>query len=472
MATTDRSPKPQPKPVQKGEWPPILQRYVKETGPVSPESLPRRIRMRYQEQEMTLWEGFVHVDDVQGYVENIRLKFFLNRWLARRGNPHARPTTEDIYEIMLEADREETKESKKPFHVERMAESIARNGVHEPITLFANGAGPAELWDGNRRFFGTTHIMKHPDFRSARDRAKWIPALVYSPSGRPDHDAKVKHAILTELNFVEKDHIPWPAYVKAEQIYLQYKKRIASDPADSTLSRTVKEELAAEYGLKGWRVADRWIKMYGLAARFKEYHEEEHSRDSVDVDLKIQEKFEYFDEMSKPGVWGAIDKDPDAQEEVYRWLWDDKFKAFADVRMVPKILADSVARRQANADDSDSVKRAIETVIINDPVRAKDKEAANEKIAQFAMWLNSFNRADYNQLDIITLENLRQVLADVTAILGGLLSGKAEAKKGSPAADEKDKAGTEGKAKAKPEVDGKAKATVVIAKGKGTKGGE
>lgn len=407
---------------QTGEWPAILQRFVEQRAPSQAEYLPRRVRRRFHGVETTLWQGFVHIDDIEGYVENIRLKFYLNRWRARRGDLALRPTSEDIYGIMLEADREEPQESRKPFHIERMAQNITRNGVQEPIIVYADGRARAELWDGNRRLFGTMHIMREARFRQYQDQARWLPTMVVTPTGSPEDDQRIKHHILTELNFVEKDHIPWPAYVKAEQIYLQYERMTAADPTDPMLRRQVREQLAKDYGLKGWRVADRWIKMYDLAMQFREYHEEEHHRDGVDVDLKIQEKFEYFDELSKPGVWGALKSDPDARDDVFCWLWDDKFKAFTDVRMVPRILADPVARRQASAEDADSVKRAIATVIANDPVRVKDKEAANQKIAQFAEWLDSFKREDYRQLDVESLKRLKAILEDVVKILEGLLA--------------------------------------------------
>lgn len=404
-----------------GEWPAILQRYMDETGTSSSEFFPRRVFRRFHGKETTLWQGFVHVEDIEGYVENIRLKYYLNRWRERRSDPNLQPTTDEIYEIMIEADREEPKESKKPFHVERMALNIAQNGIQEPIIIYNSGSGIAELWDGNRRFFGTKHLMKTPGLAEHRDRAKWVPAMVVLPSGSPEEDQRLQHCVLTELNFKEKDHIAWPSYVKACEIATEYEKRIAADPGDPTLRREVKEYLSREYGLKGWRTADRWIRMFRLATEFKDFHEEEHDRDGVDVDIVIQEKFEYFDELSKPGVWGSIKDDPDARDEVFCWLWDDKFKAFSDVRIVPKILVDPVARRQANAEDSGGVKRAIDTVIANDPVRVKDKEAANEKIKQFAVWLDSFKREDYKQLNAESLQNLKGILEDVRKILEGLL---------------------------------------------------
>ncbi len=404
------------------DWPPILDRYVREVAATAPEHQPRRTTRRYHGQEVPVWYGYVHVDDVEGWVENIRLKHYLRRWRVRQGDLARQPTTQDIYEIMLEADREETAQSRKPFHLERMARNIAANGIQEPIFVHIDSSGRGTLWDGNRRRYGTHHIMNDPAFAPFRNKARWIPAYVHLPSGNPETDLQIKQAVLTELNFKEKDHIPWPSYVKAEEVFNVYERLIAEDRSDPQLKRRAKEMIALEFGLSGWRQADRWIKMFGLAAMFKEYHEEEFGREEVDVELKIQDNFEYFDELSKPGVWGALETDPDARDEVFRWLWDGKFKSFVDVRSVPKILKDPEARKHANADDSEGVKRAIDTVISNDPVRIKDKSAANERIGHFAAWLDSFKREDYRRLNHESLELLRQILTDTVKILQGLQS--------------------------------------------------
>ena len=108
----------------KRDWPSILDRHVKEVAANHPEYSPRRIQKRFHSMDVTLWEGFVYVDDIEGYVENIRLKFYLKRWQARRGHAGT-PTSDEIYEIMLEADTEEDKESQRPFHVARIAKDIA-----------------------------------------------------------------------------------------------------------------------------------------------------------------------------------------------------------------------------------------------------------------------------------------------------------------------------------------------------------
>ena len=406
--------------MQTTDYPEIFRRYVEETDP-DPTTMPRRVKRRFHGREIPIWFGYVHVDDVEGYAENLRLRFYLKQWRAEKGNGEEVPTTDEVYQIMVDADNKERRESARDFHIERIADSIIRNSVREPIVLYYRDSR-IELWDGNRRFYGTKHIMKddRAGYVDARDRVQWLPAYVYTASGDQEHDELVKHDILVECNFVEPEQISWPAYVKAEQIYNQYLRRMVPDPDDPVLSREVKAELAREYGLKGWRVADRWIKMCRLALEFKEYQEEEQERDPTVTDLLVQERFEYFDELSKPGVYGSINKDPDARDEVFDWMWDGKFRAWTDVRSVPKILADKVAHAQANDPDQDAVKRAIATVIANDPTRNKDKTAANDRIRQFSTWLDSFKREEYKDLDGEALVSLHSIIRDVVKITEAL----------------------------------------------------
>ena len=406
------------------EYPDIFQRYVDEMKP-GPMEMPRRTNRRFHGREVPLWQGYVHVENVEGYVENLRLRFYLNQWSSEQTSPQQVPSTEEVYQIMVGADDKEKRDSDKPFHISRMSDSIVRNSVREPIIVHYLGSGKTALWDGNRRFFGTKHIMivDRPEYVGVRATAQWIPAYVYLSSGDTQKDVQTKHDILVECNFVDPEQIPWPNYVKAEQVYKEYENRMKIDPNDQVLSRQVKGELAGEFGLKGWRTADRWIKMYNLTLQFKEYQEEEQERDLTVVDLLIQERFEYFDELSKPGVFGSLSNDPDARDEVFDWMWDGKFKAWADVRQVPKILADPVARQQANDPGPDGVKNAIATVITNDPGRIKDKTAANERIKQFATWLDSFKREEYKTLNTEALGNLKSILNDVVKITDALVSG-------------------------------------------------
>ena len=210
--------------------------------------------------------------------------------------------------------------------------------------------------------------------------------------------------------------------MKAEQVYNEYTKRMKVDPTDSSLSREVKVDLGKKFGLGGWRRADRWIKMYKLALEFKEYQEEEQARDPIEVDLLIQRRFDYFDELSKPAVIGAVSNDPDTRDEVFDWMWDGKFQAFPDVRQVPKILKDPMARKQANAPDINGVRNAIATVITNDPTREKDKTAVNERINHFATWLDSFKREEYKTIDTDALGSLKAILGDVVKITDALIS--------------------------------------------------
>ena len=188
-------------PKDKSEYPDIFQRYVDEMKPDPMES-PRHTTRRFHGREVPLWQGYVHVDDVEGYVENIRLQFYLNQWQSQQKESGRVPSTDEVYQIMVEADNAEKRDSARPFHIERIADSIIRNNVREPIIICYLGDGKTELWDGNRRFFGTKHIMETHEHADARQMAQWLPAYVYLPSGRAKEDEQVKHDILVECNFV------------------------------------------------------------------------------------------------------------------------------------------------------------------------------------------------------------------------------------------------------------------------------
>lgn len=405
------------------DYPEIFDKYVetfKDSG--TNEHMPRRLTRRYHQKNITVWYGRVHVDDIEGWSDNIRIRHYLGRWRTEKGDVNAVPSTKDIYELMVEADKEEKHESKRPFHIERIADNIAVNGVQEPIFLYYHNGGTSVLWDGNRRRFGTEHIMQDKKYAEFRDDAQWIPAFVYPTSGDPSIDKDVQHKVLTELNFKEKDHIPWPNYVKAEEVHRAYQNLISRDPTDSVLRGNAKRKVSNDYGLNGWRKADRWIKMYELAQQFKEYHEEEHSRDENTVDLIIQDKFEYFDELSKNGVWGPLKEDVDKRDEVFDWLFDGKFESWQQVRQIPKIFADPSALSKAREAEEKAIENAIKETIANDPTRLKDKRSANARIEQFADWLETFKPSDFKTLNADSLERLLEINATITNMLGGLLN--------------------------------------------------
>ena len=153
-------------------YPDIFQRYVDEMNP-PPMELPRHTTRRFHGQDVPLWQGYVHVDNVEGYVENLRLKFYLNQWQSQHKDSGRVPSTDEVYQIMVDADAGEPRDLAKPFHIKRMADSIVRNNVREPIIICYHEDGSTELWDGNRRFFGTMHIMTDGGYYEARQTAQW-----------------------------------------------------------------------------------------------------------------------------------------------------------------------------------------------------------------------------------------------------------------------------------------------------------
>jgi hypothetical protein len=418
-------------------YPAILDRYVQEVGGTNGEGSPRRVTKKFHGLEIAGWSGRIHVEDIRGWVDNKRLKLYLSQWRDRRGKPSAIPTTEEIYEMMLEADQGDETEKKKVFHVERLANSIARNGIQESIIVFLDDKAAPWLWDGNRRYFSTLHIMRAGKFEAQRDEAQWMPCFLIETTGNPVSDKKRQQAILTETNFVTKDAIAWPTYIKAEEIWEQFNIRIKADPTDPLLQREVREELAREYGLftsKGkvnFRQVERWVKMVDLAQEFKEYQEETKGRDENAVDLHVAHYFEYFDELIyKKDVREVLASDIDKQNEVFDWLWDEKLPSFQAVRKIPQIFSDPVALDYMRAGTKETAFRNASNVIAaNDPGLKNDKRIANAKINSFADWLNSFKRDDFRQLEVESLQRLKDILEDVIKMLTGLISGASKKRK-------------------------------------------
>jgi hypothetical protein len=417
-------------------YPPILGRYVREVGGTNGEGSPRRITKKFHGLEISGWSGRIHVEDIRGWVENKRLKLYLSQWRDRRGKPNAVPTTDEMYELMLEADRGDDGEKQKVFHVERLASSIARNGIQEPIIIFLDEEGTPWLWDGNRRYFSTLHIMRDGEFEKDRDEAQWIPCFLIETTGSPALDRKFRQAILTETNFVTKDAISWPTYIKAEEIWEQFNIRTKADPTDPLLQREVREELAREYGLftsKGkpaFRQVDRWVKMVNLAREFKEYQEDTNGREETAVDLHAARYFEYFDELNKKAVREVLATDPDKESEVFDWLWDEKLPSFQAVRKIPQIFGDPVALEYMRSGTKETAfENAAKAIAANDPSLVKDKRAADAKIKSFGDWLNSFKREDFRQLEVESLQRLKEILEDVIKMLTGLISGVSKKRK-------------------------------------------
>ncbi len=424
------------------DFPALLGRYVDEAGASNGDAMPRRITRKFHGFEIAGWTGRIHVDDIHGWVENKRLKLYLSQWRSRRGKSEAMPTTDEMYEMMLDADRadntEKVTDKQKVFHVERLASSIARNGIQEAIIVFVDDEGTPWLWDGNRRYFSTLHIMRDEDFAKYREDGQWMPCFLIESTGSAALNGRYRHAILTETNFVTKDAISWPTYIKAEEIWEQFNIRTKGDPGDPLLQREVREELAREYGLftsKGkpaFRQVDRWVKMVNLAHEVKEYQEETNGREDTTVDLHVARYFEYFDELNKKAVRDVLSTDATKENEVFDWLWDDKLPSFQAVRKIPQIFNDPVALEYMRTGTKETAfENAAKAIAANDPAYIKDKRAADAKIKSFADWLNSFKREDFRQLDPESLERLKEILGDVIKMLAGLISGATKAKNGS-----------------------------------------
>src|SRR5437867_8985955 len=105
-----------------------------------------RYEIRYFHRSRTeVWSGYVPTNDIKGWVENVRIALFVEKW--KRDHGGVVPTNDDILDWML-------RDQNSEFNLKSLAESIVKNGVRQPVVITSDGV----LLDGNRRYFAS--LMK------------------------------------------------------------------------------------------------------------------------------------------------------------------------------------------------------------------------------------------------------------------------------------------------------------------------
>jgi hypothetical protein len=362
-----------------------------------------RLEVRYfHRKKIEVWNGYVRTKDIKGWVDNIRIKLFVDKW--KRDHAGALPTNDDILGWMAADPNDE-------FRLHELADSIVKNGVRMPVVITSHG----DLLDGNRRYF--TSLMKLHEAEKTGDKGtlamvSQLPAYVLSPSCTKEDFDKV----LVEENFVEDVRIKWPNYIKASKVYEAYQELIAAG-----IKRTIAlQELSDQFGIKkAW--VERYIKVMNGIQEFEDFHlesDEEAGRlpkDEYEVKWRAQKYFEYFDELGKAQVQRVLESDPELREKVMERLFDGDFVSFTQIRKIPLIAADRKARDKFMLNPGpEGVKEAIDWVTVTGV--AKKALNNNERIASFARFLENLGAKEIAELDPISVEDLEQILETVVAM--------------------------------------------------------
>jgi hypothetical protein len=359
-----------------------------------------RLEIRYfHRKRIDVWSGYVRTREVKGWVENVRIELFVEKW--RRDHGGALPTNDEILDWMI-------RDTNKEFRLAEPAQSIVKNGVRQPIVVTANG----DLLDGNRRYFAS--LMKLREAEKSGDAAAMamvsqLPTYVLSPSCTKEDFSSV----LVEENFVDDCREKWPNYIRARKVYDAYKDLRET----GRTKRDALGELIEQFGIpKSW--VERYIKVMNAIQEFEDYHSEEdletgrQAKDEFDIKWKAQKYFEFFDELSKSQVQKTLEADSEMRAKVFERLFDGDFANFTLIRKIPAIAAEQRARSKFMMGvGPKAIEEALEWLTITDT--AKKAVNNSDRIASFKRFLENLGAKEIGELDPLAVGELEKILDQI-----------------------------------------------------------
>jgi hypothetical protein len=359
-----------------------------------------RLEVRYfHKKKIDVWSGYVRTRDIKGWVDNVRIELFLEKW--KKDHAGALPTNEDILDWMMRDQNEE-------FELQELAGSIVKNGVRQPVVITSNG----DLLDGNRRYFAALMRLREAEKNgdvATLTMVSQLPAYVLSPScDKPDFES-----VLVEENFVDDYRKKWPNFIRARKVYEAFRDLRQT----GMTKRDAYTHLMERFGVPRSRL-DYYINGMDAFQEFSDFHLEEDEetgkvpKDSYDVQWKAQEFFDHFAELSKSSIQKSLTSDPEFRNKVYERIFDGDFVNFTLIRKIPAIAADRRARDKFMLGEG---KKAVEEAIDWVTVTGVAKKALNnnDRITTFKRFLENLNAQEISSLDPVAVNELDEILKTV-----------------------------------------------------------
>lgn len=387
-----------------------------EPGPVLPTPM-------FHGTEVPMNSGFVRAKDIRLWDENKRLEIHLAQFRAEKGRG---PTSDELLDIMLsrtplpgvvdEAGRQEQ------FKIPALARSIATNGLRKPPILARDG----RLLDGNRRIAAHDFIRHSDEFTSEQKRrAEWVFVWQLTEHATPEQE----EAVVVALNF-EPDHKEdWPEYVKAKEVYAEWRAMLDAEPRRPHARRQsdMKRELSKRFALgPDSHVVTRYIKMVEWATTFEEFHTQERNRDPYEVKHRTSHWFQYFDELSKGagegGVARALETNDTFRKLVFDLLYEGKFVNWRQIRDLKHVepnqeAVDILKKARAESDVEEAQVQVKHAISVASLKKAENRSVgANTRIEVFTSWLRELPVSAFREQ--IYPQNLRRLLDALELVRG------------------------------------------------------
>jgi hypothetical protein len=363
----------------------------------------------FHAREVPMRSGFVKTSAIQLWDANNRLDIHLGQFRRIHGRePHA----DELLSIMLSQLQLPGVTQGDQFEIVELANSIAVNGVRKPPIVDTDGT----LLDGNRRVAACYYILNSDRFDSEQKRRAEYTYVWQITEHATESD---REAVVVSLNFESDCKKPWPEYVKARKVYLEWQSMLAAEPRtpSSEHMRKMKRELSLKFALgPDTYTVNRYLKMIDWTNEFEEYQINDRGQDEYKVKHRANEYFQYFDELSKGTKPGSLAYELNQEDAfkhlVFDLLYQGKFKNWVLIRKLrhyDKDVRDALVKAREEA-DLEEAQELVEAALTDAANRKRESRTvgANARVETFVKWLMDLPIGAFR--DEIRPENLRLML--------------------------------------------------------------
>lgn len=365
----------------------------------------------FNNQPVSLVEGYVRTTDLHLWPENSRLDVYLGEF---RDLHHRDPDESELLQMLQGTLRLPAASKRDEFEIPELARSIAAKGVQVPPIV--------DWWgvprDGNRRLAACMLVLASSEF-SADEKERAGKIRVWQAPEETTEDQF--DAIVAALNFEDDHKKPWREYVKARHVTRFYDELYmnATPPVGDEQKLELRRQVAKRFAIKLPYVA-RYVRMVRWAEQFEEHHRESRQRDDAEVRYRTNDVFEYFYELDsgrgEDKLSSKLERDEGFKALVFDLLYDHKIRRFDHVRELRKVIQSEPALellRQAHAEpDPDQGKALLEGAV----AEARRDDIAMKRLnledwaVQAVRRLDDAPPAVWRKLDTELLQNLRRAL--------------------------------------------------------------
>lgn len=341
--------------------------------------------------KLLVWEGMVDIKNITGWVSNPRLDLEIKRF--KDVHVGREPNDEEIFSIMKNV---------KEFRLKELAEDIRKNGVRQPIVLSYEG----RLLDGNRRYYAARLILEgidkndpsKSDFESV---STWV---LDNDCTEEDEDR-----ILVQENFYPALKVEWPDFVKAQRIYTDLQ---GGDPIKTVSQRYNWNQSKVRETKNIMMLIDEFI---NFATTQKNGDEDGLGLSELEAERIAAEKYQYFNEAQK-SFKTTLDKDIEFKFNFFRWIVQNKFSSFAEVRVASDAWDNEEAKKILLSDDPKAGKKAKAVIDYAKNICATALKV-DEKVKDFISFLANLTTEQKKEISGDSLLKLKEAMSIVTRMI-------------------------------------------------------